>query len=164
MTTQKKILLLGGIYYLKPAIDAAHQLGLYVITCDNVPNNLAHQWSDEYINASIIDKEQILSIAREKQIDAILSYAVDPGVTTAAYVAEQLGLPNVGPYKSVEILQNKALFRQFLTEHNFNVPKAKGYKSVQEAQKDQYNWDYPIIVKPVDSAGSKGVTRVNNAD
>ena len=164
MTTQKKILLLGGIYYLKPAIDAAHQLGLYVITCDNVPNNLAHQWSDEYINASIIDKEQILSIAREKQIDAILSYAVDPGVITAAYVAEQLGLPNVGPYKSVEILQNKALFSQFLSEHNFNVPKAKGYKSVQEALKDLYNWDYPIIVKPVDSAGSKGVTRVNNAD
>lgn len=164
MTTQKKILLLGGIYYLKPAIDAAHQLGLYVITCDNVPNNLAHQWSDEYINASIIDKEQILSIAREKQIDAILSYAVDPGVLTAAYVAEQLGLPNVGPYKSVEILQNKALFRQFLTEHNFNVPKAKGYKSVQEALQDKDNWEYPVIVKPVDSAGSKGVTRVDNAN
>ena len=87
MSVQKRIMLLGGIYYLKPAIDAAHALGCYVITCDNVPNNLAHQWSDEYINASIIDKTQILQIAKEKKIDAILSYAVDPGVTTAAYVA-----------------------------------------------------------------------------
>lgn len=162
MSAQKKIMFLGGIYYLKPAIDAAHALGCYVITCDNVPNNIAHQWSDEYVNASIIDKEEILRIAREKKIDGILSYAVDPGVLTAAYVAEQLRLPNVGPYKSVKILQNKALFRQYLHEHNFNVPKAKGYYSVQTAYEDRDNWDYPVIVKPVDSAGSKGVTRVNN--
>ena len=162
MSYQKKIMFLGGIYYLKPAIDAAHALGCYVITCDNVPSNIAHQWSDEYVNASIIDKEEILRIAREKQIDGILSYAVDPGVLTAAYVAEQMGLPNVGPYKSVEILQNKSLFRQFLRENNFNVPNAKGYNSVLEAYADKDCWEYPIIVKPVDSAGSKGVTRVNN--
>lgn len=163
MSKQKKIMLLGGIYYLKPAIDAAHALGHYVITCDNVPTNLAHQWSDEYINASIIDKESILQIAREKQIDGILSYAVDPGVLTAAYVAEQMGLPNVGPYESVEILQNKALFRQFLTENGFNVPKAQGYTSIESALTDAEKWDYPVIVKPVDSAGSKGVTKVENA-
>lgn len=163
MNVQKKIMFLGGIYYLKPAIDSAHALGCYVITCDNVPNNIAHQWSDEYVNASIIDKEEILRIAQEKQINGILSYAVDPGVLTAAYVAEKMGLPNVGPYKSVEILQNKALFRQFLQEHNFNVPKAKGYFSIQAAYEDKNYWDYPVIVKPVDSAGSKGVTRVNDA-
>ncbi len=164
MSKQKKIMLLGGIYYLKPAIDAAHALGHYVITCDNIPTNLAHKWSDEYIDASIIDKESILQIAKEKQIDGILSYAVDPGVLTAAYVAEQMGLPNVGPYKSVEILQNKALFRQFLKDNNFNVPKAKGYHSIQEAYADAESWEYPIIVKPVDSAGSKGVTRVNTKE
>lgn len=164
MKKQKKIMLLGGIYYLKPAIDAAHAMGCYVITCDNVPDNIAHTWSDEYINASIIDKEQIFSIAKEKEIDGILSYAVDPGVATAAYVAEQLGLPNVGPYKSVEILQNKALFRQFLTDHGFNVPKAKGYASVEAALEEADEWEYPVIVKPVDSAGSKGVTKVNGAE
>jgi len=164
MRGQKKIMLLGGIYYLKPAIDAAHKLGCYVITCDNVPTNIAHQWSDEYINASIIDKEQILQIAKEKQIDGILSYAVDPGVTTAAYVAEQLGLPNVGPYKSVEILQNKALFRQFLTDNGFNVPKAKGYSTIEDALVDADSWEYPVIVKPVDAAGSKGVTRVSKIE
>lgn len=158
---QKKIMLLGGIYYLKPAIEAAHKLGLYVITADYLPNNVAHQWSDEFVNVSIIDKEAVLKVAREKEIDGILSYAVDPGVVTAAYVAEQMGLPNVGPYKSVEILQNKALFRQFLADNGFNTPKSKGYFSVEEALKDADVFDYPVIVKPVDSAGSKGVTRVN---
>lgn len=157
-------MLLGGIYYLKPAIDAAHAMGCYVITCDNVPTNIAHQWADEYINASIIDKEAILQIAKEKHIDGILSYAVDPGVATAAYVAEQMGLLGAGPYRSVEILQNKALFRQFLAENGFNVPKAKGYASVQEAYADADQWNYPVIVKPVDSAGSKGVTRVDGSE
>lgn len=154
-------MLLGGIYYLKPAIEAAHKLGLYVITADYLPNNVAHQWSDEFVNVSIIDKEAVLKVAQEKEIDGILSYAVDPGVVTAAYVAEQMGLPNVGPYKSVEILQNKALFRQFLADNGFNTPKSKGYFSVENALKDAGTFDYPVIVKPVDSAGSKGVTRVN---
>lgn len=154
-------MLLGGIYYLKPAIEAAHKLGLYVITADYLPNNVAHQWSDEFVNVSIIDKEAVLEVAREREIDGILSYAVDPGVVTAAYVAEQMGLPNVGPYKSVEILQNKALFRQFLADNGFNTPKSKGYFSVEDALKDAELFDYPVIVKPVDSAGSKGVTRVN---
>lgn len=154
-------MLLGGIYYLKPAIEAAHKLGLYVITADYLPNNPAHQWSDEYVNVSIIDKEAVLKVAREKEIDGIVSFGVDPGVVTAAYVAEQMGLPNVGPYKSVEILQNKALFRQFLANNGFNVPKSKGYFSIDEALKDADMFDYPVIVKPVDSAGSKGVTRVD---
>lgn len=173
---KKKIMLLGGIYYLKPAIEAAHKLGLYVITADNLPNNVAHQWSDEFVNVSIIDKEAVLKVAREKEIDGILSYAVDPGVVTAAYVAEQMGLPNVGPYKSVKILQNKALFRQFLADNGFNTPKAQGFSTKEEAM--SCNWvrnllsptianhrqPSPLIIKPTDSAGSKGVSRVDNMD
>ena len=53
---QKKFMLLGGLRYLKPVIDAAHKQGYYVITADYLPNNIAHKWSDEYCNVSIIDK------------------------------------------------------------------------------------------------------------
>lgn len=163
-STKKKIMFLGGIYYLKPAIEAAHKLGLYVITADYLPNNPAHQWSDEYVNVSIIDKDAVLKVAREKEIDGILSYAVDPGVVTAVYVAEHMGLPNVGPYKSVEILQNKAKFRAFLRENGFNCPQSQGYRSVEDALSDANKFTYPVIVKPVDSAGSKGVTKVNKVE
>lgn len=155
---------LGGIPYIIPAIQAAHELGYYVITVDYLPNNPAHKYSDEYVNVSIIDKEATLAVAREKQIDGVLSFAVDPGATTAAYIAEQMGLPNVGPYCSVEILQNKTLFRQFLTEHNFNVPASKGYDSVEDALKDTLWLNWPMIVKPADGSGSKGVTRVERID
>ena len=155
-------MLLGGIRYLLPVIKAAHEQGYYVITADYLPDNIAHKYSDEYVNVSIIDKESVLRVAQEKQIDGIMSFGVDPGVVSAAYVQEKMGLPSFGPYESVCVLQNKDLFRAFLSEHGFNVPKAKGYSNLHDALADQDGFDYPVIVKPTDSAGSKGVTRVDN--
>jgi len=86
----KKLLLLGGLIYLKPVIDAAHKLGVHVITCDYLPDNIAHKYSDEYHNVSIVDKDAVLELAKRLKIDGIMSFAVDPGVVTAAYVAEQM--------------------------------------------------------------------------
>ena len=159
---QKRLMLLGGIRYLLPVIRSAHEQGYYVITADYLPGNIAHKFSDEYVNVSIVDKEAVLRVALEKKIDGIMSFGVDPGVVSAAYVQEIMGLPAFGPYHSVEILQNKDKFRAFLTEHGFNVPKAKGYSSVEAAMADVAEWKYPVIVKPTDSAGSKGVTRVDD--
>ena len=161
---QKKIMLLGGLRYLLPVIEAAHKLGYYVITCDYIPDNIAHKYSDEYVNVSIIDKEAVLAVAREKQIDGIMSFAVDPGVVTAAYVQDRMGLPAFGPYESVCILQNKDRFRDFLAKHGFNVPQAKGFSSIEEAMSEKYWYPWPVIVKPTDSAGSKGVTRVDRLE
>ena len=160
---QKKLLLLGGSNYLLPVIREAHALGIHVITCDYLPGNIAHSFSDEYRNVSIIDKEAVLAAARELGIDGVMSFACDPGVVTAAYVAEKLGLPFQGPYESVSILQDKGRFRAFLTEHGFNVPWAKRYTDPEEALSDAKDFRYPMIVKPVDSAGSKGVTRIDDA-
>lgn len=158
----KKLMILGGSRYALPVIEAAKNLGIYTITADYLPDNIAHKYSDEYINVSIIDKDKTLEAARNCNIDGIMSFACDPGVITAAYVAEKMGLPNVGPYESVCILQNKSKFRDFLAKNNFKVPKAKGYKSIDDAMKDVGIFHWPVIVKPTDSAGSKGVMRVDN--
>ena len=160
---QKKLMLLGGLRYLLPVIEAAHKLGIYVITCDYLPDNIAHKYSDEYHNVSIIDKDAVLTLARKLEIDGIMSFAVDPGVVTAAYVQEKMGLPG-NPYESVCILQNKDRFRNFLTQHGFNVPKAKGFSSIAEALAEAYWYPWPVIVKPTDSAGSKGVTKVEHLE
>lgn len=161
---QKKIMLLGGIRYLLPVIKAAHEQGYYVITADYLPNNIAHKYSDEYVNVSIIDKEAVLKVAQEKQIDGIMSFGVDPGVVAASYVQNKMGLPSFGPFESVEILQNKDKFRAFLTENGFNVPWAFGFASKEEAWESRSKFSYPLIVKPTDSAGSKGCTRVDSED
>ena len=158
---QKKLMLLGGIRYLLPVIKAAHEQGYYVITADYLPDNVAHKYSDEYVNVSIIDKEAVLKIAPEKQIDGIMSFGVDPGVVSASYVQNKMGLPSFGPFESVEILQNKDKFRDFLAKNGFNVPQAKGFDSVEAALSEAYWYPWPVIVKPTDAAGSKGVTRVD---
>lgn len=159
---QKKLMLLGGLRYLLPVIKAAHEQGYYVITADYLPDNIAHKYSDEYCNVSIVDKEAVLAKARELQIDGIMSFACDPGVVAASYVQNQMNLPSFGPYDSVEILQNKDRFRAFLARHGFNVPWAFGFSSREEAWASRSRFAYPLIVKPTDSAGSKGCTRVDN--
>ena len=160
----KKLMLLGGSRYAIPVIETAHNLGIYVITCDYLPDNIAHRYSDQYCNVSIIDKEAVLKVAQELEIDGIMSFACDPGVVTAAYVAEKMGLPSCGSYEAVSILQNKARFRKFLSDNGFNVPASKSYSNIEEAINDNHIFEYPVIVKPVDSAGSKGVSRVDTAE
>ena len=160
----KRLMLLGGLRYLLPVIKAAHEQGYYVITADYLPNNIAHKYSDEYCNVSIIDKEAVLAAAQKLQIDGIMSFACDPGVVAASYVQEKMGLPSFGPFKSVEILQNKDRFRAFLTENGFNVPWAFGFASKEDAWESRKKFSYPLIVKPTDSAGAKGCTRVDDED
>lgn len=159
---KKKIMILGGSGFIIPLIKKAQDMGFFVITCDYLPNNIAHKYSDLYINVSIIDKEKVLEQAKKHNIVGISSFACDPGVVTAAYVAEKMGLPNVGPYESVEILQNKQEFRKFLKDNNFNVPWFYSYDNIDDALRDLNKFNYPLIIKPTDSAGSKGVTKLDN--
>lgn len=157
----KKLLILGGDHFTLPVVEAAHKQGYYVITCDYLPDNVAHKVSDEYVNFSTTDKKGILEWARGKKIDGIVTFT-DSGVVTTAYVQHHLGLPQIGPLESVEILQNKARFRQFLTDNDFNVPKAKGFSRKEDALTSTDFFALPVIVKPVDAAGSKGVTKVSD--
>jgi len=159
---QKRLMLLGGIRYLLPVIEAAHKQGYYVITADYLPDNIAHKFSDKYVNVSIIDKEAVLKVAQEEQIDGIMSFGVDPGVVSASYVQNKMGLPSFGPFESVVILQNKDKFRAFLAENGFNVPWAMSFSDKNDAWESRNKFSYPLIVKPTDSAGSKGCTRVDN--
>ena len=92
----KKLFILGGAYSQVSAIKRAKELGYYVITCDYLPENPGHKYSDEYINISTTDSKKILSVCEEIEIDGIIAYGSDPGAVTAAYVAEKLHLKGGG--------------------------------------------------------------------
>lgn len=162
---KKKILLLGGSAQQIVAIEKAKELGFYTVLCDFLPDNPGQHYADKFYLASTTDKEAILEIARREEIDGIVAYASDPAAPTAAYVAEAMGLPG-SPYKSVEILCNKDQFRAFLSENGFHTPLARGYRDIESAHKDISDgvFKLPVIVKPVDSSGSKGVSQINTAD
>lgn len=153
----KKILLLGGSSQQVVAIETAKQLDLYTVLCDYLLDNPGQYYADKFYQVSTTDKEAVLKVAEEEKVDYIIAYASDPAAPTAAYVAEKLGLPT-NPHKAVETLCNKDMFRSFLATHGFNTPRAAGFISKEEAKADIENFALPIIVKPVDSSGSKGAT------
>lgn len=159
----KKILLLGGSAQQVIAIKTAKRLGYYTILSDFLTDNPGQYEADKFYLVSTTDKDSVLEIARRERIDGVLAYASDPAAPTAAYIAEKLCLPG-NPYQSVEILCNKDRFRKFLSENGFATPKAKGYASVEDALKHKASYEYPIIIKPVDSSGSKGATVLHTED
>lgn len=157
----KRILFLGGAPTQIPPLKYAREQGHYVITCDYLPNNSGHKYADEYYNVSTTDKEAVLELAVRLKIDGIIAYASDPAAPTAAYVAEILGLPG-NPYKSVEILARKDLFRAFLAENGFNVPRSRSFYKLDKAKQWLNEIGIPAFIKPVDSSGSKGVTNLQD--
>lgn len=159
----KKILLLGGSAQQIVAIETAKKLGYYTVLCDYLSDNPGQYHADKFYLVSTTDKEAVLEVAKKEKIDGVLAYASDPAAPTAAYVAEKTGLPG-NPYDSVEILCNKDKFRKFLAENGFCTPKAKGYSDIKSALNDIKSsfFKMPLIVKPVDSSGSKGVGKIEN--
>jgi len=157
---RKRILVLGGSFLQVPLIQLAKNRGYYVITCDYLPQHPGHKYADEYHNVSTTDKEGVLALAKRLNIHGIIAFASDPSMPTSAYVARELGLPSPS-YDAVETLANKDLFRTFLSYNNFNTPKSCTVTSLLEADIAVKHLKLPIMVKPVDSSGSKGINKIN---
>lgn len=152
----KKLLILGGSDLQVKLIKQAVDLGYHIITCDYLPNNPGHKYSHQYYNVSTVDKNGVLDLAKKLNVDGVLAYASDPAAPIAAWVCEKLGLP-ANPYRSVEILSRKDLFRQFLEENGFLTPKARSFTDYDEAFYYFKELNTNAIIKPVDSSGSKGI-------
>lgn len=159
----KKILLLGGSAQQIVAIETAKKLGYYTVLCDYLTDNPGQYVADKFYLKSTTDKEEILKVAQIEKVDGIVAYASDPAAPTAAYVAEKMNLPT-NPLEAVEILCNKDKFRAFLSENGFDTPLAGGYGEKEKALIEIEKYQFPIIVKPVDSSGSKGATVLYNKE
>ena len=157
----KTILLLGGSAQQVVAITKSKELGYRTVLCDYLPDNPGKDVADVFYLVSTTDKEAILDVAQKERVDGVVAYASDPAAPTAAYVAEKMGLAGQ-PYKSVEILTNKDLFRSFLSQHGFCTPKAKGYVDFESFVIGLSQFKLPVLLKPVDSSGSKGVCLISN--
>lgn len=159
----RRLLILGGTDYQVTAIRYAKRQGHHVITCDYLPDNPGHRLADEYHNVSTTDQAGVLALAERLRIDGILAYASDPAAPTAAYVAERLGLPG-NPYESVLVLTHKDLFREFQHAHGFNAPQFRSAATLDDARGGFEQLRPPVVLKPVDSSGSKGVRILHSAD
>ena len=157
-------MLLGGSAQQVVAIKTAKNLGYYTVLCDYLPDNPGQYVADKYYNASTTDVEAVYQIAKDEQVDGILAYASDPAALPAAIVAERLELPT-NPVKSVEILGLKYPWRQFLQKNGFACPKNYAFHpdtSICEIKENAKDFAFPLVVKPTDSSGSKGVTKLDS--
>lgn len=157
----KKLMVLGGARKSVPLIEYAVKKGYRTILCDYLPDNPGRLVADEYHCISAADMEAVLELARAENIGGIVSYSSDILAKTAAYVGNRLGLPS-NPYASVLTLIRKDLFRNFLQTNGFNCPRSYAFGSFAEARSVIGEDMLPFMVKPVDSAGSAGVTKVES--
>jgi formate-dependent phosphoribosylglycinamide formyltransferase (GAR transformylase) len=155
----KKILLLGGSYGQLPAIDEAKKRGLYTILCDYLPDNPGARLVDEFHLVSTTDMEAVLTLAKGKHVDYVFAYASDPAALTAAFVSETLGLPG-SSYKGVELLSNKDKFRRFLQGNAYNTPAFEVFDTGNLPEIESSRVPFPLVVKPIDSSDTKGVSLV----
>jgi biotin carboxylase len=155
--------MLGASWLQVPAIEYASSQGYEVFTCDNRPENPGHALASESFNVSTTDNEGVFDLARRLKVNGVLAYASDPSVPAAAFAADKLGLPG-NPPSSVDLLTHKDAYREFLLSHQFVTPNFRAAATLRQAEKGFNQLCPPIIVKPVDSSGSKGVERIDNLD
>lgn len=157
---QKSILMLGGSRQQVVAIEKAKALGFRTVLCDYLPDNPGQYVADVWYQESTTDRELMLEIARKEGVSGVLAYSSDPAAPTAGYVAEAMGLPT-NPLAVIETMSEKHLFRAFLKAAGLPCPQVVSFTkdaAVEEVAALVGNFRFPVVIKPTDSSGSKGVS------
>ena len=160
VNNKKRVLILCASHNDLGMIMALRKLNYYIIATGNIPGLVGQKYVDEYVKADYSDKELILSMAKEKEIDVICQCCNDLGVYTAAYVAEKLNLPGYDSYETTLLLHNKDRFKQFAERQQILTPKTYWFYNKKEAMDYVKNAKFPIIIKPTDASAGNGVSKV----
>jgi biotin carboxylase len=160
------LLVLGGSHSDQPLIEAGLLFGLKVFTTGNQFHHAGHRLAHKYSPGDYAYLDEVLSIAKREAADFIVPGANDFAMLSAAYVAEQLGFPGYDSYSVAQTLHLKHKFKAFA--HSINLPVCRSVtvaqKSATSALESVAKLRYPLIIKPVDLTGGKGISRVENPD
>lgn len=172
---QKKLLLLGGGHAEIPLIQAAQKLGYYVITTGNAREGLGHPYADKNVFADFSDKDAMLELARVEGVSAVCSGCNDFALLSTVYVCEKLGLPGHDSYETSLLIHHKDKYRALA--ERLGIPTPRSCRVMLPAHSEPGHCErsmaieeacsqlsFPLIVKPVDLTGGKGIHRVNNVD
>ncbi len=157
----KKIAIIGASQFQEPLIKKAKDMGLETHVFAWASGDVGEKVADFFYPISITEKEQILEKCRNIGIDGICTIASDLATITVSYVAEHMGLPGNSVETSIRST-NKNLMRQCFEEHGDPSPKSRMVSSLEEAE--EYDLQFPLIVKPTDRSGSRGIYKVSSAD
>ena len=164
MSFKKKMLLLGGSHAEIPLIKAAQEMGWFVITTGNAREGLGHPYADKNVFADFSDKEAMLGLARAEGVSAVCSGCNDFALLSTVYVCEKLGLPGHDSFATSLEIHHKDKYRALATRLGIPTPRAITVRNEQEFETAISTLTFPIIVKPVDLTGGKGIHRATNAE
>lgn len=157
----KKIAIIGASYLQEPLILKAQEKGLETHVFAWQVGDVGEKIADYFYPISIIEKDEILNKCKEIGIDGICSIASDLAAITVNYVAEQMGLCG-NQMSCVEVSTNKHKMRRCFEENNDPSPKSIQIHSIEDLE--GLSLEFPVIVKPVDRSGSRGITKLEDAD
>lgn len=160
----KKVLITGGSHAELPMIRYARSKGWFVITTGSNRDGLGHKEADKYVCGDFSDKEFVYRLAKDEQVDAIISGCNDFAYLSAAYACEKLGLGGHDSYDTACIIHHKDSFRALTDSLEIRTPKAVRCTDKAQLQKAFSELGFPVVVKPVDLTGGKGVRVCNTAE
>jgi biotin carboxylase len=155
----KRILILGAGEMQLPIIQKARQMGVYTIVADFDINAPGLALADEKAIISTIDLGKVLQLAKEKNINGILTTSDYPVIIVAS-VAKELNLKGMST-DVAELCTNKYLQREFFQITGIKTPN---FKLITDSNNLNQITHFPTIIKPIDSSASRGVKKVNNYD
>lgn len=164
MSLNKKMLLLGGGHAEIPLIQAAQSLGWYVITTGNDRRGLGHPYADKNVFVNYSDKDAMLELAKSEGVQAVCSGCNDFALLSTVFVCEKLGLPGHDSYATSLEIHHKDKYRALATRLGIPTPRALVVRSAADFETAIAQLTFPIIVKPVDLTGGKGIHRAANTD
>lgn len=156
----KNIMIIGAGEFQVPLIKQCKKDGYKVIVTDINSNAKGFKYADIPLNIDTLDKKSSLQAAIKYNIDAILTTSDYP-VRTVAYICEKMNLYGL-TVKAAEICTNKFLLREQMRTNGIRTPKYWSACNYEKAKNILNRVKFPIIVKPVDSSASRGVSKVNN--
>lgn len=160
----KKVLILGAGVYQVPLIKKAHKMGIFTIVVSIPGNYPGFEYADKVYYENITDTQAVLRIAKEECIDGIVTCGSDVAMVTLATVCEELGLKGVS-VDAAEKSCNKILMKEALKSGNV---KCADYRvasisdNIEEINKKCLEIGFPVVIKAVDSSGSRGITIVRD--
>lgn len=161
MELRERVLVLGGSLPHVSVVEVLKELGYYVIVFDYNEFPPARKYADSFEQISIIDKEAVLEGARRLKVDRIINCCNDFAIPVASYVSEVLNLPQIMSYESALDCTDKIRMKDVFLRNG--IPTSK-YIKVSSANELDSEVSFPVVVKPADTSGSRGIRKINSVD
>lgn len=159
----KTVMFIGAGEYQLPGIKMAKGMGLRVVAVDKNPQAPGFKFADIPVTLDIRDVNGCIKIASQNNIDGVLTIASDIAVPTVAAVGNTLRLPTIST-KAAKISTNKILMREIFAKNGLPSPKFESATSLSESIEACNKIGFPVVIKPSDNAGSRGVSMIENSD